>query len=142
MGRKLFEVLKEKLEANKIGKDIIDVIKSDSDLLDTSNSYCMQCGNCCNRFCRNKEEIGGLTCCLLHDKNYLGDKGILKYDDIYKMFDPDEFVKPLVCHTYGPHVIFLSLVGDSKVSEESLREQCPGGFYMFEDYKRFLKELE
>lgn len=136
---KMFLFFKENSSNGTSVMDVIDKIKADEELIEASNSYCVQCGKCDKRFCSNKEiREDGMTYCLLHDnsgKTYPYEKKIPEIDDIYYKLDPEKFAKPKVCHTIGPHSLgFLSIV---RSTGDSL---CPGAEKMFRDYQMFLRQ--
>ena len=146
---KLFRLFKEKLHTPGSSIKIIEAIKSDEELIEASNSYCVQCGFCCKEHCQNKEtRSDGLVYCLLHDqfgKTYPHGKKIPSEREIItKRLNPKEWTKPNVCHTYGPHLAFIALVF-YKTQEINLRMaqktemEYPCAKNMLEDYVSFLK---
>ncbi len=123
----LFKTIRENI--SKEDSEIISIIKEDSNLLATSNSFCIQCGDCCNTRCSNIESERGLSYCLLHEEDYPNDKRIPDYSDVYEELDSEIFTKPLVCHTYGPHLGLLSMIRGKDTI-------CSGSIKMFREYRK------
>ena len=144
---KLFRSVKESTKGlvfhDKTIVDLIQHIKSDKEMLSASNSYCVQCGLCCKEKCKNKETgSDGLTYCLLHDESgdYPNGKKTAPYEEVsFQKFNPKEWAKPLLCHTCGPHTVFLSLVKEELTKRKSKYKgfSCQGSINMFKDYKKF-----
>jgi hypothetical protein len=101
---RLFRLVSERA-GNVPDAEIIAEIKADSGLLAVSGSYCVQCGNCCNTRCLNKEVRDGKTYCLLHDLDgWPNGRKVPEYGAVtLRVLDANLWVKPEVCHTYGPH---------------------------------------
>lgn len=141
---KLFEIIKENLDSGASYKATIDAIKSDPELIKASNSYCMQCGNCCKRRCANKEEKEGLVYCLLHDDSK-GQKRAENIEIRHKL-DPKEYTKPITCHTYGPHLVFPAIKYYKEQKNWGMVQEtkiiCPGAVKMLKDYEHFLQSHE
>jgi hypothetical protein len=147
MGEKLFNLIKTELDLGSSDKDIISSIKLDDELLSQSCSYCRQCGKCEMKRCSNFEvREDGLTYCLLQDNNYPNGKKVASDKDIYDRLDPTEFVKPLVCHTYGPHLVFLAILHYKTLNDQEMveitKQRCDGALEMFHDYENFIHQLE
>jgi len=140
--KKLFELIQESLNDKVDDKGIIDKIKADETLIKASNSYCVQCGNCCKSDCKNKEKIEGLVYCLLHDDSKKQIRA--SYEDIPKRLDSKKWSKPLVCHTYGPHLVLLSMIHYTEQKNFRMaldkKNDCPGAAKMFDDYKEFISQ--
>ena len=126
---------------------IISIIKADEELVEASNSYCVRCGRCCTPRCRNKE-VGNddLVYCLLHNNlgnKYPSGKVIPEYEATNNKLDPDIYAKPLVCHTYGPHLSFLfAMRGEEEgklILTSDIAKRCRGAVELLKDYKTFLK---
>jgi len=144
--KKLFNLIKEQTHKNAKVEEIIRAIKSDENLIEASNSYCTQCGNCCNKYCGNKEvRKDGLTYCLLQDdsgKMYPYEKQVPEYgSDIYQKLDPNVWAKPKTCHTSGPYLGLLTILEYQKKGNVDMeihhKHLCPGGREMLEDFEKF-----
>lgn len=134
--REFFELIN-----SKKWPEISSTLNRDEDMLATVNSYCVQCGNCCNNRCGNKFIEGSKTFCALHPaigEDYPGGKTIASYDDIYSKLDLTDFVKPLVCHSYGPHTVLSALIHYSEEGNYELFNNaachCSGASNLFKEY--------
>lgn len=120
--------------------EVIERIKTDGYVLNASNDYCRQCGKCCMTRCKNYAEYeDGHVKCLLHEDGsaYPHGKIIAGYDMIRVPLDPAQYAKPLLCHTYGPHVACLGIMnhlskGDGELAHIAA-ERCPGSQDMYAD---------
>jgi hypothetical protein len=146
----LFTLIKNQLGKGTKVEKIIAQMKSDESLIEASNSYCNQCGNCCNKYCENKEvKSDGLTYCLLHDnsgKPYPHGKKKADYDSqiCKERLNPKVWAKPEVCHTFGPHLGLFAILHYMEMGDTNMefhhRSLCPGGDEMLADYEAFLKK--
>ncbi len=145
---KLFTLIRKKICEGVSVEDVIEEIKSHEELIEASNSYCIQCGQCCNTHCGNIEKrADGYAYCLLHDdsgKAYPYGKKIPEYpDDIYRRLDPSKWAKPKVCHTKGPYLNLLDIlfsieIGEPECVVQHYKELCLGVVGMLRDYELFL----
>jgi len=141
----LIALIAQAHDEGKQPSETIAKIKGDIDMVSASNSYCAQCGNCCNSRCANIEHRSGLAFCLLHHPEEEDNLPRADYDALYHKLDPTEWSKPPVCHTYGPHVVVFALIEyEKKDMSIFLRtlDRCKGSRAMFRDYKAFLEERE
>ena len=133
--KRLFELIRKNSNGKWYDEEIIDLIKTDDSLIEASNSYCSRCGWCCSTACANLKTDDNLAYCLLHDEEFPNGKKIPEYVTTRKL-NPEEWAKPLICHTHGPH---LGLIQEIRTGHN---HYCPGSVQMIRDYKSFLEEFK
>lgn len=144
---RLFTLIKEKLDIEGGSIKLIEEVRADEELIKASNSYCMQCGWCCNKRCANKElRNDGLVYCLLHDNSekYLPKKKTPGYKEIYRKLNPKKYTKPKTCHTSGPYLVLPALIyykeGKNWAMFRETQRECRGAVKMLRDYEEFLSK--
>lgn len=150
----LFEMI-HKLEQEPHRDDIKGKITKNPEVITLSNSYCEQCGDCCEgyaleggdnsvRECSNREIRNELSCCLLHsDGAYPNGREIPQLNEaVANRLDPTKFAKPECCHITGPYLTLLSMIEAKREGDQGLLEcvKCHGGLKMLEEYRAFVAD--
>lgn len=149
--KELFVIIDEMITIGRKPEDIFQFVDKKK-LTELSNSYCVQCGDCCTgdvlagvydnvTECSNREIKDDLSYCLLHcEGEYPDGKQIPKLRDaVETRLNPDEWAKPMCCHEYGPHLAMTTLIEVQReaIPEHLALDNCPGGLRMLEQYYEF-----
>ena len=138
---KLFLNIKQGIEKRMSESDLIRQIRQNDEMVLASNSYCERCGNCCSKYCANKEQTDGISGCSLHSSEYPVDKQIPDYDYATReKLDSKTWVKPECCFTYGPYLTLLaSLYKNTNI--ESHIQRCKGSSKIISEFIEWKKKL-
>ncbi len=148
--KELFVIIDEMITTGRKPEDIFQFVDK-GQLIELSNSYCVQCGDCCTgtaiqgdddpvRECSNREMEDELSYCLLHTHEYPNGRAVPTLREaVTRILDPMAWAKPMCCHEYGPHLAMTTLIEVQRgaIPEDFAFDNCPGGLRMLEQYREF-----